>query len=164
MNGMRKKEKKKVPLRAGVSLSPFVADDSVVLYLSTSTYTPGHAIHKIDAHPTFFFGSQTGGYCWLISKGIDAAETGKRGWLHTITRNSSYTPSELSSRLASYIPGMELQLTSGIDRWGTHYPDIPIYPTTRIPFQHGPPQSPMDLMARVLEYNQQILLYTSVDY
>ena len=47
---------------------------------------------------------------------------------------------------------MELYLTSGID--GVHTSPISQYPATRIPFQHGTPQFAMDLMDRVLEYNE----------
>ena len=52
-------------------------------------------------------------------------------------------------------PHMELHPTSGIG--GVHITPISQYPITRIPFQHGTPQSTMHLilMERVLEYNEQ---------
>ena len=57
---------------------------------------------------------------------------------------------------------MELPLRVALA--GSHITLTSQYPTTRIPFQHGTPQSTMDVMGRVSEYNQHppYSLYTTI--
>ncbi|MEP3682278.1 MAG: hypothetical protein ABJM98_05920, partial [Ekhidna sp.] len=48
--------------------------------------------------------------------------------------------------------------------WWAHITPISQYPTAGIPFQHGTPQSTMDIICRVSEYNQHppYSLYTTI--